>query len=71
MRTLVDIPDDLLRELGELSRRRKLSRAAIIREAVASHLARHKADAATDAFGLWGKGKIDGMAYQEKIRSEW
>lgn len=71
MRTLVDIPDDHLRELGELSRRRKLSRAAIIREAVANHLAHHKAEAAVDAFGLWGQGKTDGMAYQEKIRGEW
>lgn len=71
MRTLVDIPDDLLRDLGDLSRRRKQSRAAIIREALASHVARHKPDAVADAFGLWGAGTTDGLAYQEKIRSEW
>lgn len=71
MRTLVDIPDDILRELGELGRRRGLSRAAIIREAVASHVVRHRSQSTADAFGLWGKGKVDGMAYQKKIRDEW
>jgi hypothetical protein len=24
-----------------------------------------------DAFGLWGKRKVDGLAYQEKVRREW
>ena len=39
MRTLVDIPDSELRELTDLGRRHNRSRAALIREAVASYLA--------------------------------
>jgi Ribbon-helix-helix protein, copG family len=42
MRTLVDIPDSQLRELTDLGRRHNRSRAALIREAVASYLATHK-----------------------------
>jgi metal-responsive CopG/Arc/MetJ family transcriptional regulator len=71
MRILVDLPDRLLRELNELSRRRKISRAALIREAVLTHVIKHQSAAIEDAFGAWGGGGDDGLAYQEKIRSEW
>lgn len=71
MRTLVDIPDRELREITELSRRRKLSRAALIREAVSVYLAEHRRGQKRDAFGLWGERKTDGLAYQDKLRAEW
>lgn len=71
MRTLVDIPDRELREITELSRRRKLSRAALIREAVAAYLAEHRRAQKQNAFGLWGERKTDGLAYQDRLRSEW
>jgi metal-responsive CopG/Arc/MetJ family transcriptional regulator len=71
MRTLVDIPDQQLREIAELARRQKLSRAALIREALASYLAAHRRERKQDAFGLWGERQTDGLAYQDKLRAEW
>lgn len=74
MRTLVDIPEPQLRELTRLSKRKKVSRAAVIREAVSTYLDRHrsrKEKDMRDAFGLWGDRKIDGLEYQRKLRDEW
>jgi metal-responsive CopG/Arc/MetJ family transcriptional regulator len=74
MRTLVDIPDDQLEELTKLAEREKVSRAALVREAVATLLAaKRKAgrDAIDAAFGLWAGMEEDGLAYQERLRSEW
>ena len=71
MRTLVDIPDSDLRELAELGRRSKRSRASLIREAVAAYLATRRGASEADAFGLWGPKVPDGLGYQRKIRSEW
>ncbi len=71
MRTLVDIGDQEVKALDRLARREKMSRAALIRKAIDDFLARNNADSEVEAFGLWGAGKIDGLAYQEDIRSEW
>ncbi len=71
MRTLVDIGDQEVKALDRLARRKKMSRAALIRKAIDDFLARNNADSEVEAFGLWGAGKIDGLAYQEDIRSEW
>ena len=74
MRTLVDIPDDQLEELNKLAEREKVSRASLVRQAVADLLAarRRSGSAARDAaFGLWAGMEEDGLAYQERLRSEW
>jgi predicted transcriptional regulator len=71
MRALVDIDDRHIRELDRLAKEQKRSRAALIREAVVDYLDKRAQKTAEDAFGLWGKRKIDGLAYQEKVRSEW
>jgi metal-responsive CopG/Arc/MetJ family transcriptional regulator len=71
MRTLVDIGDSQVRELDELSKQEERSRAALIREAIDDYLAKRHAKRGGDAFGLWGKRKVDGLAYQEKVRREW
>ena len=74
MRTLVDIPDDHLEELTKLAEREKVSRAALVRQAVAELLAsKRKARGAgiAAAFGLWSDRDDDGLAYQERLRSEW
>ena len=70
MRTLVDIPEGELEELNALSRSRKLSRAELIRQAVAGFLAQNKAGL-EGSFGLWKNRGLDGVEYQEKLRSEW
>ena len=32
---------------------------------------RQVADFTVDAFGLWKNREVDGLVYQEKVRSEW
>jgi predicted transcriptional regulator len=71
MRTLVDVGDAQVRELDELSKEEKRSRAALIREAIDDFLAKRRRKQAGDAFGLWGKPELDGLAYQNKLRNEW
>jgi predicted transcriptional regulator len=71
LRTLIDLPERDIRALDELGRRRRASRAKIIREAVAAFLATTARAGAQDAFGLWREQKIDGLDYQHKVRSEW
>ena len=71
MRTVVDLPDDHVRELAELSKCRNQSRASLIREAVAISL-RHAGVGSKDkAFGLWQPKGADGVTYQRKVRDEW
>jgi metal-responsive CopG/Arc/MetJ family transcriptional regulator len=71
MRTLVDLGDTQIQALDELSKKQKRSRAALIRQAIDDYLGRHRGKRESDAFGLWGKRKVDGLAYQEKVRGEW
>jgi predicted transcriptional regulator len=71
MRTLVDLRDAQVQKLEELSKQEKRSRAALIREAIDDFLARRLRGSEGEAFGLWGKRKVDGLAYQEKVRGEW
>ena len=71
MRTLVDIPDDQVRELAVLGEQVHRPRSALIREAIADYLTRHRRPVGQDAFGLWGPDTPDGLTYQEKVRSEW
>ena len=71
MRTLVEVGDIQIRELDALSKEEKRSRAALIREAIDDYLARRRKKYEGDLFGLWGKRKVDGLVYQEKVRREW
>jgi metal-responsive CopG/Arc/MetJ family transcriptional regulator len=71
MRTLVDLGDVQVQALDELSKKEKRSRAALIRQAVDDYLMKRRNGDEDDAFGLWGKRKVDGLAYQEKVRREW
>ncbi len=74
MRTLIDIPDDQIAELAKLAEQEKVSRAALVRKAIAELLASKRSnndDAMDAAFGLWADRDEDGLAYQERLRSEW
>ena len=71
MRILVDIPDDQISALAELSKRRQQPRAALIREAIGEYLAHRDRARQESAFGLWGTTAPDGLAYQRKARAEW
>jgi metal-responsive CopG/Arc/MetJ family transcriptional regulator len=74
MRTLIDIPDDQIAELAKLAETEKVSRAALVRQAITALLAsKHSknVDAMDAAFGMWADREEDGLAYQERLRSEW
>jgi metal-responsive CopG/Arc/MetJ family transcriptional regulator len=71
MRTLVDIGEAELPELEKMAKEDKRSRAALIRQAIDEFVAKRRSQHQGDAFGLWGERKIDGLAYQAKVRDEW
>lgn len=77
MRALVDIPDSQLSDLAIVCKTKKLPRAEVIRQAIAAYIAENKPNA-SQAFGLWAnsnaqakKEPVDGLAYEEKVRTEW
>ena len=71
MRISVDLSAVKIAALDALAKKEKRSRAALIRQAIDDYLAKRRSKKEGDAFGLWGKRKVDGLAYQEKVRSEW
>jgi metal-responsive CopG/Arc/MetJ family transcriptional regulator len=71
MRTLVDLTDRQVAALDALSKSEERSRAALIRQAIDDYLAKRRSKQESDAFGLWGERKVDGLTYQKKVRSEW
>ena len=70
MRTLVDLPEVELEQLTVLSKVRRVSRAELIRQAVAGYLEQNRAGL-EETFGLWKKKAVDGVTYQERLRGEW
>jgi hypothetical protein len=81
MRALVDIPDRQLEDLSAICAARNLSRAEAVRQALDAFIEENRPSREA-AFGLW-KGQTavlpgdtdplpqDGLAYQERLRSEW
>ena len=71
MRVLVDVENSALTTLEQLARASDRSRASVIREAIAAYVAAHRPAPADAAFALWGTGREDGWAYQDRLRDEW
>lgn len=73
MRTLVDIPDELLEELDSLARRHQRSRAAEVREALSAHVRRRVGnDWIKRGAGYW-KDRTDiddAVEYQRAMRED-
>lgn len=70
-RILVDVTDTQLNELTQIAEAEKRPRAAVIRDALDGYIAQRKPILAADVFGLWEHRNVDGLDYQEKLRSEW
>jgi predicted transcriptional regulator len=73
MRTLVDIPDEILVDLDSLARRHGRSRAAEVREALAAHVRKRSGnDWIARGAGYWkDRGDIgDGVDYQRAMRDD-
>lgn len=71
MRTIIDIPDPQLEALDAWCRRDDISRAEAIRRAVAAQLSASAVSARAEAFGLWRDRRLDGLAYERRLRAEW
>jgi ribbon-helix-helix CopG family protein len=73
MRTLVDIPDEDIKQLDDLATREKKSRAAEIREAVKLYLVQKRDKGWIDrGYGYWaGRSDIgDAVEYQRAMRED-
>ncbi|NDG73682.1 MAG: ribbon-helix-helix protein, CopG family [Proteobacteria bacterium] len=71
MRTIIDIPNNLVESLDRIGAANNHSRAALIREAISDFLRTKSISKAEDAFGLWKHQKKDGLQYQNDLRKEW
>jgi metal-responsive CopG/Arc/MetJ family transcriptional regulator len=71
MRTIIEVPEEVIRNLDKVGNQQSKSRAAIIREAIQLYLETKELRNSDAAFGAWrSKGK-EGLKYQEQLRSEW
>lgn len=70
-RILVDLPDSQVEALAVIVETEHRPRAAIIRDAIESYISQRKRTLGADVFGLWENKKLDGLAYQQELRSEW
>ena len=70
-RILIDLGDTQIEELTTLAEREHRPRAAVIREAITTYLADGRQALGRNVFGLWKNRSIDGLHYQEELRSEW
>jgi hypothetical protein len=70
MRTIVEIPDEELRELTEICQREGISRAEAVRRAIRDYIAQDEA-AFDEAFGSWKEHAEDGVELQRRLRAEW
>ena len=71
MRTIIDLPDDQIRRLGEICRREGVSRAEVVRRAVADYLDALCLRERDDMFGMWRGRHPDGLEYERRRRREW
>lgn len=71
MRTLIDIPEEDIKLLNQVAKKLSVSRAELVRQAVATSLAPHRRKMNHSAFGAWSDFAEDGLAYQERMRAEW
>ena len=74
MRTIVDIPKEQIEALDNYAKEKGISRAAAVREAVATYLPAKKKKIdwrKHPAFGSWKGPKVDSVEYQRKLRAEW
>jgi len=71
MRTIVDLPDEQVDALHQLGTRDGLSRAELVRRAVAEYLDKRQHRDDDRAFGLWQRRRCDALDYEDRLRGEW
>ena len=71
MRTIIDIPQNILEGIDALAKAQKISRAEAVRRAMTEYLEKRRRSKPDAAFGIWKSRKIDPLAYEDAIRGEW
>lgn len=73
MRTIIDIPDIQVKVLNQLSKKKKVSRAEIIRQALTNYITNYSKtkNSYKKSFGILKDKKLDGIEFQRKLRKEW
>lgn len=71
MRTLIDIPENLLAQVDELAQRENISRAEAVRRAMKEYVDQRRAPRPDAAFGIWKARRIDALESEESLRREW
>jgi metal-responsive CopG/Arc/MetJ family transcriptional regulator len=70
MRTMIDIPDALVKTYDTIAGYKKVSRAELIRQAMERDVKRLRDELLEMSFGAWKDNPVDGLALQRKIRDE-
>jgi len=71
MKTLINLPDSDGEKLDKLCKKKKISRAQAIREAVGIYLALKTQNSTTSAFGAWKDRNLDSLEHENELRKEW
>ncbi|MDX1958380.1 MAG: ribbon-helix-helix protein, CopG family [Leptospiraceae bacterium] len=71
MRTILEIPEEKIIVLDQISIDQKVSRAEIVRRAIDQYILDHSTARRGASFGIWKHKKIDSLSYEKKLRNEW
>jgi metal-responsive CopG/Arc/MetJ family transcriptional regulator len=74
MRTIVDIPDTQINTLDQLAKKKKISRAELVRQALSNYITGciKTNNGYKSAFGSWQNNDLkDSICYQKELRDEW
>jgi metal-responsive CopG/Arc/MetJ family transcriptional regulator len=70
-RILIDLNEAQVEELTTLAQSEQRPRAAVVREAISAYLVQRRQAPGRSVFGLWQGRGVDGLRYQQELRSEW
>ena len=71
MRMTIELSEEQVWRLADVCRRESVSRAEVIRRAVADYLdARYVGDH-EGVFGIWRDRHVDGLRFEGRFRREW
>ncbi len=71
MRMTIELPDRQVRQLADIGRREGVSRAELVRRAVADYLDTRYVRDPGDPFGIWRDRNVDGLRLERRLRREW
>lgn len=70
-RIFIDLPQPQFDALAQIVELQQRPRAAVIRDAIEAYIANHPQSRSVDAFGAWRAKGLDGLDYQQALRSNW